>query len=424
MLNFIFRALDLFVPFLTLYLSIIVAGLPDFNEPYLELGIVSGFLMLVLNELRASHFQPSVCRNLSEHLQMAFENWGVVVLSLIVYLYLTESSNLIARRAVVVWLLLLPIIIILLKIICHRVYLKSSKPTILLCVGEDLVLTHLERERIAKSNIKMNYSDSILNVDTINGVDSIIFNYDTSPSIDEIRVLTHLELSGTKLISSNAFYEKYLRKCHVPYDIKSIEFMNDLKRPRKFSLFLKYFIDLFMVSFIFTVTFPIILASVFFIKMQSPGAVLFKQTRVGGMMRNFTVVKFRSMHEHIDINPYTKKDDKRVFPYGLVMRKTRIDELPQFWNILKGDMHLIGPRAEWNILVNNYEKKIPYYHERHLVKPGISGWAQVMYPYGENVEDARQKLMYDLYYIKYWSVWLEIETIIRTINIVIGRKGL
>lgn len=104
------------------------------------------------------------------------------------------------------------------------------------------------------------------------------------------------------------------------------------------------------------------------------------------------------------------------------MRKTRIDEIPQCINILRGEMHLIGPRAEWDILVRNYEKEIPYYNERHLVRPGITGWAQVNYPYGENTEDAKQKLMYDLYYIKHWSVWLEIKTTLKTVLIVINKK--
>ena len=125
-----------------------------------------------------------------------------------------------------------------------------------------------------------------------------------------------------------------------------------------------------------------------------------------------------------DFDPYTQKEDPRIFNFGNLMRKTRIDELPQLWNVLKGDMHLFGPRSEWNILVDNYEKDIPFYNERHLVAPGISGWAQVMYPYGSCVEDARQKLMYDLYYIKNWSVWLEIETLVRTVRVVLGKKGI
>ena len=130
------------------------------------------------------------------------------------------------------------------------------------------------------------------------------------------------------------------------------------------------------------------------------------------------------MHEHCVHKPYTQKNDSRVFEFGKFMRKTRMDELPQCINVLRGDMHLIGPRAEWDILVRNYEKAIPYYNERHLVRPGITGWAQVNYPYGENIEDAKQKLMYDLYYIKYWSLWLEIKTILMTIAVMIRKKGL
>jgi lipopolysaccharide/colanic/teichoic acid biosynthesis glycosyltransferase len=106
------------------------------------------------------------------------------------------------------------------------------------------------------------------------------------------------------------------------------------------------------------------------------------------------------------------------------MRKTRIDELPQLFNILKGQMSLIGPRAEWDILVENYEKEIPYYNLRHLIKPGLSGWAQVNYPYGANIEDTKQKLMYDLYYIKNWSLALELETMVKTLLVIFGKKGI
>ena len=106
------------------------------------------------------------------------------------------------------------------------------------------------------------------------------------------------------------------------------------------------------------------------------------------------------------------------------MRKTRLDELPQMINILKGEMHLIGPRAEWNILVDDYEKEIPYYNERHLIRPGITGWAQVNYPYGANIEDTKQKLMYDLYYIKNWSILLELKIVWKTAMTVVGKKGL
>jgi lipopolysaccharide/colanic/teichoic acid biosynthesis glycosyltransferase len=160
------------------------------------------------------------------------------------------------------------------------------------------------------------------------------------------------------------------------------------------------------------------------IRKESPGNIFFAQDRVGQGGKIFTCYKFRSMHENSYHDPYTRENDSRIFPWGNTMRKTRIDELPQLWNVLRGDMHILGPRAEWDILVENYEHDIPYYHERHLVRPGITGWAQVNYPYGANTEDAKQKLMYDLYYIKYWNLWLEIKTAWKTIMVVMGKKGI
>ena len=123
-------------------------------------------------------------------------------------------------------------------------------------------------------------------------------------------------------------------------------------------------------------------------------------------------------------NHYTQENDPRIFPWGNTMRKYRIDEIPQMINVIKGEMHTIGPRAEWNELVGKYIKEIPYYNERHIIAPGITGWAQVKYPYGENTEDAKQKLMYDLYYIKNWSMLLELKTAIKTVFVMVGKRGI
>ena len=132
------------------------------------------------------------------------------------------------------------------------------------------------------------------------------------------------------------------------------------------------------------------------------------------------------MNEHdsnSDVRTATKEDD-RIFPFGETMRKTRIDEIPQVLNILNNEIHLIGPRAEWIKLTQEYEKEIPYYNYRHIVKPGITGWAQVMFVEGRSKDDTRQKLMYDLYYIKHWSLSLELKVIYKTILVVLGKKGI
>ena len=161
------------------------------------------------------------------------------------------------------------------------------------------------------------------------------------------------------------------------------------------------------------------------IKLESKGPVIFKQTRIGENMKPFKVYKFRSMrmHDPKKYSKYTLDNDTRVTKFGKFMRKTRIDELPQLWNILKGTMSFIGPRPEWDILAKDYAEKISHYNLRHLIKPGITGWAQVMFPYGESLEDAKRKLEYDLYYLKHQDLILDVLIIMKTVKAVLFGKG-
>ena len=169
---------------------------------------------------------------------------------------------------------------------------------------------------------------------------------------------------------------------------------------------------------------PAIIYSIYRIKKESPGPIFFKQSRIGLNGKPFTCYKFRSMHVNSKFNPYTQENDSRIFPFGNTMRKMRIDELPQLLNIIKGEMHLIGPRAEWDILVQDYETVIPNYHDRHLVAPGITGLAQVQYPYGRNIQDAKNKLKYDRIYIDSWSLGLELKVVWKTIEVILGKRGM
>lgn len=171
---------------------------------------------------------------------------------------------------------------------------------------------------------------------------------------------------------------------------------------------------------------PLMLFLAALVKLTSPGPAFFEQTRVGRYKKLFTLYKLRTMTH----NPapetgdvYTRKNDPRVTRLGAFLRKTRLDELPQLWNVLLGDMSLIGPRAEWVKLVEQYDKSIPYYHLRHLVKPGITGWAQVNYPYGENEKDTIEKLKYDLYYIKNYSFTLDAAIFLKTIFVMLFGRG-
>jgi exopolysaccharide biosynthesis polyprenyl glycosylphosphotransferase len=171
---------------------------------------------------------------------------------------------------------------------------------------------------------------------------------------------------------------------------------------------------------------PLMLVIALVILITSGGPAIFKQRRVGRDEEVFTVYKFRTMRNSDDEDSgeiYTRENDSRVLPFGRWLRKLRFDELPQLWNVLKGEISLIGPRAEWVECAERYKQKIPFYHFRHLVKPGITGWAQVNYPYGESEEDAFEKLKYDLYYIRHYSLKLDAMIALKTIHVMLFSRG-
>jgi len=243
-----------------------------------------------------------------------------------------------------------------------------------------------------------------------------------------ITYLTHLQFeSNIHYITIEHFLENHLYKCYIPEDQNDISFLENIKPYSPLQCFTKRVIDFTIAIPLGIVTLPIMLYSAYRIKKESPdGPIFFKQKRVGKNGVEFECVKFRSMVPDAEKGKpqFASEDDPRVFKWGATMRKTRIDELPQLINVLKGEMHMIGPRPERKYWIEQFEKEIPYYNERHLIAPGITGWAQVMYPYGANAEDAKQKLMYDLYYIKNWSLWLEIKTAFKTALVMAGKKGL
>ena len=170
---------------------------------------------------------------------------------------------------------------------------------------------------------------------------------------------------------------------------------------------------------------PLLLLTAMAIKLDSRGPVLYRQRRVGYRGREFSVYKFRSMMTDAEKNgpQYASKNDARITRVGWFIRKTRIDEIPQTINVLRGEMSFVGPRPERPEFVQELEKEIPHYQKRHLVKPGITGWAQVRYEYAASVEGAREKLKFDLYYIKNFSPLFDIEIIFRTVRVALFGLG-
>lgn len=245
-------------------------------------------------------------------------------------------------------------------------------------------------------------------------------------STEIVQLLMDLRFCSVPVFTVESFYEERLRK--IPASVISPEWL--FKEGFRVAhdpvyLHIKRLSDICLAGFGLLLTVPIFFAVALAVKLTAPkGPVFFRQSRVGLNNQVFQVYKFRSMKVGSERgNVYTQDNDPRLTLIGGFLRKSRLDELPQLWNVLKGDMSLIGPRAEWNKLVCDYEKAIPYYHFRHMVKPGITGWAQVNYPYGANLADTVEKLEYDLYYIRHFSFILDASIVLKTIHTMLFGKG-
>lgn len=239
--------------------------------------------------------------------------------------------------------------------------------------------------------------------------------------------LMKARFDGKEILNLSQFFEEIEKK--VPVDFLNQEWFIFEKGFELFhnplGLRVKRILDLILALILLFFTWPVILIFAMLIKLESKGSAFYSQIRTGLNGREFPIFKLRSMVSDAEKQgaQWAKSNDSRVTRIGKFIRVTRIDELPQLWNVIKGDMSFIGPRPERPEFNVDLEKKIPFYRLRHLVRPGVTGWAQVMYAYGASVEDSKQKLQFDLYYIKNFSFILDMLIIFRTIRVVLFGKG-
>jgi sugar transferase (PEP-CTERM system associated) len=241
-----------------------------------------------------------------------------------------------------------------------------------------------------------------------------------------VQDLLKCKLQGIRVLELSSFFERenghlQLDSMNASWMILSEGFHQGMLRETAKRLF-----DLLVSSAMLLVCLPVMALTALLIKLESPGPVLYRQERVGQGCRNFTILKFRSMcvDAEKDGKPrWAQQNDSRVTLTGRFIRRTRIDELPQIFNVFFGDMSFVGPRPERPYFVQDLTQKIPYYGVRHTVKPGITGWAQVRYAYGATDEDAMHKLQYDLYYVKNHSLFLDLMILFQTAQVVLWGKG-
>ncbi|MDX6696490.1 MAG: hypothetical protein QOF02_4093 [Blastocatellia bacterium] len=238
--------------------------------------------------------------------------------------------------------------------------------------------------------------------------------------------LLDLSLSGNVSIEEGAsFYERLTGRVNLEMLRPSWLIFSGRGRQKRLSGIARTLMHRGVALLGALVSLPIALLTALLIRLESPGPVLYRQERVGKNGRPFTIMKFRSMRVDAEKDGpvWARSEDDRTTRVGRIIRKIRVDELPQFWNILRGEMSFVGPRPERPHFVSQLALEIPYYEQRHLIAPGLTGWAQIKYPYGSSVEDARQKLQYDLYYIKNQSLVLDAVILFETVKTILFGRG-
>jgi len=242
-----------------------------------------------------------------------------------------------------------------------------------------------------------------------------------------LKDLLRVKTTGVIVSDISSFLERETGRI----DLNSVNpswliFSDGFASGRMVSSFFKRAFDIVVSLVLLALTLPVILVTAILIKLESKGPAFYRQRRVGLYNQSFDILKLRSMRQDAEVGGtavWAAEQDPRITRIGRFIRKVRIDELPQTWTVLKGEMSFVGPRPERPQFVEQLEQQLPFYAERHMVKPGITGWAQINYPYGASIEDARHKLEYDLYYAKNYSPFLDLLIMLQTLRVVLWPAG-
>jgi lipopolysaccharide/colanic/teichoic acid biosynthesis glycosyltransferase len=308
-----------------------------------------------------------------------------------------------------------------------KLFLKRTLMVPVYVLSVDDELRDLEHTIKANSYLGFEFSSFLKpNQEELLGLrsNSVIIVPETLGGDSEVwKWLYELRNQGVRVINHKRFYEEVNSSVYLP-TLNELWFLeNVVYKDNGFYKLIKRLIDIFfgLIGFVvFVITYPFIAV---IIKLNSKGPVFFKQPRVGQHGKPFDLMKYRTMKSGSATNIWTTDGDVRIAGFvGKMLRKLRLDELPQSINILKGEMSLVGPRPEQVHIVENLKQQIPFYNERHSAKPGLTGWAQ-LFVYAGTVEESKRKLEYDLYYIKHRSLWFDFEIILKTVNSVLTGSG-
>ena len=285
-----------------------------------------------------------------------------------------------------------------------------------------------ETENEIPTGRRLNLDEPLLTFAVRNEVDELVVALDDRRRGLPLDDILDCKMSGIKVLDLLSFFEKETSRINIDILHPSWIYFSDGFQLGGLGQYAKRMMDIVGAALILLVGLPVMLlvALAIFIESGGRGPIFFHQTRVGLDGRPFKVYKFRSMRTDAEadgVARWASKNDSRITRVGAFIRKTRLDEMPQAYNVLKGEMSLVGPRPERPEFVEQLMKQIPYYNERHRVKPGLTGWAQLCYEYGATMDDARMKLQYDLYYVKNASVFLDLIILLENVEVVLWGKG-
>lgn len=285
------------------------------------------------------------------------------------------------------------------------------------CVGEAV---HVPRDHIIGGG------DELVEVAIKEKVQKIVVSLTERRGTFPLREVLNCKLQGIDVIDGLSFYEQMTGKLLIESMNPSHLIFSDGFRITIIRRYVKRVLDLVLALISIILSIPFLLIIPVLIKLESKGPVFFKQKRVGEGEKSFTLYKFRTMFDEAEKSTgpvWSQEGDSRITKIGKFLRRTRFDEIPQLFNVVLGEMSFIGPRPERPFFVESLKKQIPYYSERHCIKPGITGWAQVRYEYGDSIEDTIEKLRYDLFYIKYQAFSLDFLIIIDTMKVILFGRG-
>lgn len=405
------------------------------------------FLIFILVFYISNLYEPRISRNSYSFFSNLTRTVIVGAGLSIAFFYLAPQIAITPKTNLFIFLAVFLVLAILNRWIFNTIFEKGRKKSVIILGTSQ---NALELARVLKENRHLGYEfkyivdinpesrehgsedfgiiEGVGNLERIlksEKIDTIVIGEDSYQYPQLVQSLYNSLGRGIVFESITHFYERLTGKVLIS-GIGQAWFLENINDRNKVYNGITRLMDIVLSVIGLVVSLPLYPLIILFILITSPGSIFYRQIRVGRKGREFSIIKFRTMKPNAEKETgavWAQDKDPRITAFGKFMRATRLDEVPQFWNVLKGDLAFVGPRAERPEFHSLLSEKIPFYEARYLIRPGLTGWAQINYRYGSSVEDAAEKLKYDLYYIKHRSIFFDLGIALRTIGIVLSMAG-